>query len=371
MAASSCNLSLRFLHNVKNAPNVDIYVDGVAFCLNLAYSETTIYLSAPHTSFTLSVRVAGTQTQIAKAKLRLGASQSYLVMIAGLIVDPSTISLTIYQDRTRCPQPGSSRFRFIHGAAGAPGVDVYVNGVKTFSNVTYKSTGEPSYVGIPLGLTSVSVNLAGTSTVVIPAKEYYIVSGGIYTAVASGLVSDGLSLVFTEDNSGHCEQLQKAFNVQKYSGLWYQIANIPSFFDLKCQRSSATYTPVVDDEGGPVVKVFNVCYDANWNVIETITGVALPSCNPAALTVEFPTPIPVVIQGPNYLVHETDYVDYSMVGSPTRTNFFILARTKSISRKLYDKLLAQAVALGYDASKIVINPGAVTKSKPDHHCGCK
>lgn len=372
MAAAPCNTALSFLHNVTNAPNVDIYLNEDPFCLNLAYAERTPYLTTTHTCFKLTVKVAGTQTQIAKVSVKLEAGQSYLAMVGGLISDLKTIALYLYKDRTRCPKPGQARFRFIHGAAGAPGVDVYVNGIKTFTNVKFSMTGQPTYVNLPLGVPSISVNVAGTSTVVIPPKAYYTISGGIYTAVASGLVSSGLTLIYTHDNPDECEQLQKHFNVQRYMGLWYQIANIPSFFDLKCSRSTATYTPLVDEEGDTVVKVFNVCYDANWNVVETITGLAVPTCNPAALKVDFPTAPPGVVlpPGPNYLVHDTDYVDYAIVGSPTRTNLFILARTKTISRKLYDRLLAQAVALGYDPSQIVINPGAVGKPTTGH-CPCK
>ena len=355
----------RLLHNVTGAPNVDVFLDETPYVRNLAYKETTLYLKTRRLLTRIQVRLAGTNTVIVRSKIRLEARRMQTLIITGLITDLSSIAVSLFRDKSTCPKPGSANLRFIQGAAGAPAVDVYVADVKTFSNVGFNHTGNPTYVPVQLGRVNISVNLAGTATVVIPTRSYYLISGGVYTFTATGLVSSGLSLIFNHDNTGSCEQLQPNFNIQNYMGLWYQIANIPSFFDLKCGRSSATYTPLLRKSGTAIVGVYNVCYNNNWEKIEDITGTAtVVNCNPAALRVLFPSPPPpappiVVNPGANYLVHETDYLNYAIVGSPTRVNFFILARTKTISKNLYDKLLEKAIKLGYDPTKIVVNYRAV------------
>jgi apolipoprotein D and lipocalin family protein len=115
------------------------------------------------------------------------------------------------------------------------------------------------------------------------------------------------------------------------------------------------------------VNVFNTCYDKDWNVVANITGSAIAPnpCIPAALKVSFPNPpppappLPESPPGPNYLIHTTDYVNYAIVGSPTRTSFFILSRKSKMCESEYKKWLKYAKSLGYNPSLIQQNYNAV------------
>jgi apolipoprotein D and lipocalin family protein len=371
---ANCNqpsvASIRFIHNVYGAPNVNIYLNDKPVALNLSYKDITGYLTVRSGDKKLIVKLSGTDTVLVSESIVLPKNSSTTSIILGDVKDLATIKAMLYRDDLKCPKPGNAHLRFIHGAFGAPAVDVYANNTKIFSDVKYTKTGIPTYLPVQVGKVSipggnpylviVEVKVAGTNTVVVGPLSLYLISGGIYTAVASGTVTDGLTALFSQDNLNKCEELQKNFNAQSYMGKWYQIANIPQFFDRNCDRSTAEYTLLSDS-----VNVFNTCYDKNWKVIETITGsaVAPNPCQPAALQVSFPTGatgIPVTIFGPNYLVHKTDYINYAVVGSPTRTTFYILSRKSKMCLTTYNKLIKYAVSLGYDKDSIVQNYHSVS-----------
>jgi apolipoprotein D and lipocalin family protein len=164
-----------------------------------------------------------------------------------------------------------------------------------------------------------------------------------------------------------CDKLQENFNPQMYAGAWYQIADIPQYYERGCGFESAVYTLLPDK-----IKVTNTCYDSKGNVIATAVGSAVAPDHfyPASLRVSFPRsltnvspmaskrPTDMNVPGPNYLVHWTDY-NTAMVGSPTRNSIFLLSRHPKICPEKYKKFLRYAAEYGYDVNKIVVNPNAI------------
>jgi apolipoprotein D and lipocalin family protein len=152
-----------------------------------------------------------------------------------------------------------------------------------------------------------------------------------------------------------CGPFEKKFSVKDYLGLWYEIARLPTFFQSG-DRNTATYTATVQPN---VVNVYNVAYNKDWKLIDNIIGKASPSADqPAALTVTFPPPVPPP-SGVNYIVHDTDYDLYSMVGDCNRQYLWILCRNKTMSAELYCKLVKKAKKLGYDTGALIEDYKAV------------
>lgn len=164
------------------------------------------------------------------------------------------------------------------------------------------------------------------------------------------------------------EVLQTPFNIDRYMGEWFEIAKLPNFFEVGCSSAKAQYNRIasnainvintcLDEEGGglqrPIPEIEGVCQNA-WIFG---TGIAKNTDFPAALTVSFPSApeSAMMTSGPNYLVHKTDYTTFSIVGSPDRRGLFILSRTKTMTKRLYNKLLRFVQSLGYDTSNIIIN----------------
>ncbi|MEO6068461.1 MAG: DUF4397 domain-containing protein [Gemmatimonadales bacterium] len=373
MSNHSETSSVRFIHNVAGAPNVDIYVDGKAVALQLAFSETTSYLQVKSGHREVTVFVASSKDTGAKPLLKqrvnLCSQSNNTAIVAGSVNElPQSLSLLLYKDDLKCPKGGYAHVRLIHAAFGAPAVDLYVNDVLTFSNVKYKHTGQPVYAPVKVGRvdnegfaqpTTFTVKAAGSS-VVVNYEVLFPDNRGIYTVVASDWkpAVPSVDTIINNDNKDECVVLKKNFDVQAYMGKWYQIASIPQFFDRDCARSTAQYTFLSNK-----VNVYNTCYNKEGAPIRSITGsaVAPNPCVPASLIVSFPnTPVPA---NPNYLVHSTDYKSYAIVGSPTLTTFFILSRQPTLCLKEYKEMLNYAKGLGYDVS--LVKPGYQTLTK---HC---
>lgn len=165
--------------------------------------------------------------------------------------------------------------------------------------------------------------------------------------------------------------------VPRYMGLWYEIAHNPAGFQNECTGTTATYS--LNSDG--TVKVYNRCYlgslDGEVNDITGVATVADTNTN-AKLSVSFPPggrmssgarayadlrekPMTSMFQGGaerylagNYWVIGLDgNYQWAIVGEPSRTYLWLLARTPQISQDLLDQMLSIAAQKGYDTSRLV------------------
>ncbi len=118
-------------------------------------------------------------------------------------------------------------------------------------------------------------------------------------------------------------------DLQKYSGKWYEIANIPKWFERGCKNTTALYVP--NAEG---LKVYNRCFaDGEWK--ESV-GQAYTTGIDGVLGVSF---FPGIYG--NYTVTYNDQ-DVSVVTNQDKSTLWILSRTPSLTsdkkRKVMDWL---------------------------------
>jgi apolipoprotein D and lipocalin family protein len=155
-----------------------------------------------------------------------------------------------------------------------------------------------------------------------------------------------------------CDTLQDNLNAQNYMGKWYQIASIPQFYERGCARAVAEYTLLSDR-----INVVNYCYNEKWEKLISINGSAVSPnpAHPSALRVSFPNAPSSEMNypGANYLIHKTDYERYAIVGSPTRSSFYILSREQKICERNYKDCLEYAKSLGYDITKVRPNHDSI------------
>lgn len=153
-------------------------------------------------------------------------------------------------------------------------------------------------------------------------------------------------------------------NVMAYTGKWYTAASIPRPFDRGTAWKTADYELFPTREGqSPIIRVTNTAYNQDNSVRGKITGTArsVEPDNPAALYVSFPTGQPGPTETPkaNYLIHDTDYESYAIVGSYDGSNLYLLVRHRPVAREFYNRLVEYAQRLGYDVRKLVEDYGAV------------
>ncbi len=141
------------------------------------------------------------------------------------------------------------------------------------------------------------------------------------------------------------------FKLDRYLGTWYEIARIDNRFERGSDHVSAVYTLRKDG----MVQVLNKGYYPDKKEWKTAEGKAKFAGNPnvGALKVSFFGPF----YGP-YNVFALDRENYSwaLVTASSRDYFWILARTPQIEPALYDKLLAEAKAQGFDVSRVKKTP---------------
>ncbi len=150
-------------------------------------------------------------------------------------------------------------------------------------------------------------------------------------------------------------------DLNRYLGVWYEIASIPNSFQRGCVATQATYTQRPDGRIG----VENQCrQDSLDGPVRRAAGVAwVADDDPARLKVQFFWPF----KGDYWIIELDENYRYAVVGHPTRDYLWILSRTPSMDPKLYQELLQRSAAQGYDPADLRRTlqpavPGSVTSS---------
>lgn len=148
-----------------------------------------------------------------------------------------------------------------------------------------------------------------------------------------------------------------SLDVERYLGVWHQLAAIPAPFSLACAGdTTATYT--LDDSGD--VGVYNRCrtWSGGTNEIWGTATVTDPVTN-AQLHVSFPG-----VPGQDQRTGATNYIvtalgpDYSwaVVTDPSRLSGFVLSRTPAVDAATWNDIDAAIVAAGQNPCFYLTTP---------------
>ncbi len=154
-----------------------------------------------------------------------------------------------------------------------------------------------------------------------------------------------------------------SLDVERYLGVWHQLAAVPAPFSLDCAGdTTATYT--LDDAGD--VGVYNRCrtWSGGTNEIRGTATVTDPVTN-AQLHVSFPG-VPGQDQrtgAPNYIVTALgpDY-SWAVVTDPSRLSGFVLSRTPAVDAATWNDIDAAIVAAGQNTCVYLTTPTAGGRS---------
>ena len=143
-------------------------------------------------------------------------------------------------------------------------------------------------------------------------------------------------------------------DLNKYSGLWYEIARLPNPFEKNLKCITASYS-IRDD--GKIVVLNSGHRISDPSKISSSKGVAwIPDKNqPAKLKVQFFWPF-----SGNYWIIDLDKdYRYVLVGDPSFKYLWILCRKNLMEESTYKKLLEKAVSEGFDIAPLI---------KVEHDC---
>lgn len=137
-----------------------------------------------------------------------------------------------------------------------------------------------------------------------------------------------------------------AVDVERYMGLWYSIASIPTRFERGCiQGTTAEYT--LQDDG--TIEVVNTCYSAEGTPDIARGHAWLPDdAEPGKLKVSFVRFLGFWWFGAPYWIIDLapDY-SYAVVGHPSRQYGWILSRTPTLPEDVLAGIVARLEAQGY------------------------
>lgn len=177
--------------------------------------------------------------------------------------------------------------------------------------------------------------------------------------ITLSLLFSFLTLITSACATTHYEDpsTSEVIDIERYMGLWYEIARFENSFQKKCGETTAQYSLREDGK----VNVLNTCKlkskPSKLKQAKAIAYVKNKRTN-AVLGVSF---VPffnrfgwfsgdyrILDIGPNY--------EWVIVGDLKREYFWVLSRTPTIDEELYEELLDKAQSLGYDTTKVIKSP---------------
>jgi apolipoprotein D and lipocalin family protein len=138
------------------------------------------------------------------------------------------------------------------------------------------------------------------------------------------------------------------FDVSRYQGKWYEIARLDHDFERGLSNVSAVYT--LRNDGG--IDVLNRGFDKQGNRWKEAKGRAyfVNENTVGRLKVSFFWPF---YGGYNVISLDYENYSYAMVCGSNRSYLWILAREKTLSRSIIDKLVKTAEDLGFNVEGLI------------------
>ncbi len=188
--------ALRVIHGSPDTGPLDFIIGRSAqVAKSLQYPQAAGYSFVTEGTRTLSVRVAGTSTQLLAVDHSFVANTSYTIAVAGLAGSLEAVVLT---DADTPAPNGIFRLRVVRLAPFGPAMDFYVTApnadlstaTPTFAGIVYKDV--RGYVNLPTGTGQIRITEAGNpSNVFIDSKTRTFVNGQISTIFIVGKPGKG------------------------------------------------------------------------------------------------------------------------------------------------------------------------------------
>jgi apolipoprotein D and lipocalin family protein len=139
----------------------------------------------------------------------------------------------------------------------------------------------------------------------------------------------------------------KSVNLEKYAGLWYEIARLPNRFQEKCARNTTAEYSLRQDG---LIDVVNSCTKENGEVIKA-RGVAkvVDKDSNSRLKVSFVNLLGLqLFWGDYWIIGLKEDYRYAIVGEPSRKYGWVLSRTPKMTPVEWAEARMILMNKGYD-----------------------
>lgn len=141
-------------------------------------------------------------------------------------------------------------------------------------------------------------------------------------------------------------------DLPRYMGDWYVIANIPYFAEKGCFDSVESYALRTDGDIDNWFTCRKDSFEAPMKRKASALAIVKDKDSNAVWRVKFFKVISV-----QYLIIDLDpNYQWAVVGHPSRSYGWVLARSKTLPQPLYDSILQRLAGQGYDPSKFAKVP---------------
>ena len=149
-------------------------------------------------------------------------------------------------------------------------------------------------------------------------------------------------------------------DLPRYMGDWYVIANIPYFAEKNCYDSIESYALRPDGNIDNWFRCRKGSFEAPLEQKASAMAKVVDTSSNAVWNVKFFKIISV-----KYLILDLDpNYQWVVVGHPSRRYGWIMARTKTMDAPLYQRLLGDLAAQGYDPAKFQKVPQSEAGTTP-------
>ena len=179
--------SVRILHAVPNAPNVDIYLNGSLIASNLAFGKISEYMQISPGEYEFQLYPTGTYDKpLLSQNIQLISNSNYTVSIVTLA---NNLFLFRLKDDNVPSSKSQSLLRFINLSSNAPLLSLALpNGVTLFNEAEYLET--TGYYQLSPGIYNFEI-LLGSSQITTKYINNITLDGGkFYTIYIIGLFKD-------------------------------------------------------------------------------------------------------------------------------------------------------------------------------------
>ena len=147
----------------------------------------------------------------------------------------------------------------------------------------------------------------------------------------------------------------EAVDLERYVGLWYEIAKIPNRFQKKCERgTTAKYTLREDGR----ITVLNQCFESDGN-LDDAEGLAkiVDTVSNAKLEVSFVSFLGWrPFWGDYWVIGLDENYRWAIVGTPDRKYGWVLARTPELDETTVEEIFAILAENGYEQDLFEMSP---------------
>jgi apolipoprotein D and lipocalin family protein len=160
-----------------------------------------------------------------------------------------------------------------------------------------------------------------------------------------------LPLASCATTGGAPPEVVPSVDLNRYMGVWYEIARFPFRVQEGCYGTTATYTL---RQGGSVT-VLNRCRKDSFEGKESVaegTARIVDATTNAKLSVTFFWPF----SGDYWIIELGKDYEYAVVSVPSRKYLWILSRTPIMPEAVYRGILDRLQASGFDITRVIRTP---------------